>query len=302
MNTEIKKIDDKLEHWYYNNYFFFKDKMTKDDYYRESGLTAIMFSFHFDTLINGLLRNRDINKKILKYLYSELEEDVDYNYGFAYRNYNSYCESFKYPIIKKESDIWINYVNDTYDILRQIYNSILKFSIKLPIDIVVYRGLYLDSDFEWSIIKGFTSTSYNIDTAINIMIKHYENENSEETEIDFDRLLLLKIHLPKGTNIFTTNLCTIYLEHEIVITDEGKLDNSSITTYIVDDTDSEYLYEEFNLVEAKFIKTGEVETPNFDLEQRKSLDWGRINLEGVNLNTITEDEIMEICDKEVSVS
>ena len=119
----------------------------------------------------------------------------------------------------------------------------------------------------------------------------------EEAEIDLDRLLLLKIHLPKGTNIFTTNLCTIYLEHEIVIIDQGKLDNSDITTFIVNDTDSNYLYEEFNLVEATFIKTGEVESPNFDLERTKSLDWGRTNLEEVDLHTITEDEINEICDK-----
>ena len=297
-----------------------------EDYFYNISMTSRMFSYNFDTLLNGLIRHRDINNKILKYieygdLYGKMSESVGEYFSWI-------CKSIKYPLVlrganhsdtlklisqldrepftpdtnfgnlspelyKKFFKIWTNYIDDCYQVLIQLYNNLLLFKIKLPEKMTVYRGLYLDpsNTYDFTKMTGFTSTTYDIFTAIQIMFSNYDNQ--KELKI-LDYCYLLEIELPSGTNFYSTNNCTIQIEHEIILTDEGMLTNRKEHSYQMEEktwfeckNSKGQLYPkgyqnlQFKCIKCKFVASQAPERPDFKNKMIESTKWGQENMEKV---------------------
>ena len=199
---------------------------------KETAFAARKYSYHFDTILNGIMRNRDITNKIYKYFENDyLRRTWDWDDSFtAYPYYGGPCNSLQYPIkyddrLKGNLNQYEYYVTRLFEETISLYNNMKKYSLKLPKELYVYRGIYLEDDKKLDTkMIGFTSTSYDIRMAIYMMMTDYENDGEALYSKNFR---LLKIKLPVNTKYFTTNICTIKEEREIVLTDEGSLINVS---------------------------------------------------------------------------
>ena len=209
----------------------------REEYIRDVTFTARAFSFHFDGLINGLIRDRPIFNKLVKYYsngdyWGKLSE-------CSYPTFREVCESLSYPL-ETVSDVesaespdefeenldehFSSFITNVFVILQKLYTNLFRYSISLDYDIVVYRGIYIDPEESFiftNTLTGFTSTSYGIENAIQIMMTDYDDNTTRVV----DYMLILKIIIPAGTKFFTTNLCTVQIEDEIILVDEGKIDN-----------------------------------------------------------------------------
>lgn len=269
----------------------YKNKFSDEDfehYLYNISITSRMFSYHFDTLLNGIIRHRDINLKLFKYIY----DSDEYDFAESIELFEPICKSLKYPISIRGTEvlsIWENYIKDSYEILEQLYSNLLLFSVKLPEKTTVYRGLYLDpdNDYDFTKMSGFTSTSYDIYTAIHIMISNYDNEDELR---NIDNCCLLEIELPKNTDFYSTNMCTIQNEKEIILTREGMLVDRTEDIYTMKGktwfecldsndkiipTGSSNL--KFKRIKSKFKYTNDIQKPNFKSNIIKSLQWGISN-------------------------
>lgn len=225
----------------------------KDDikFYRYiTALTARQYSYHYDTLLNGLIRKRNIDVLLLKYF---KEGDEWYGSDSAYDEYKKPCDKLKYPVVNRgstEKDQWINYLDDMYGQLNQLYHNLLTYRIQFDTEVTVYRGLYIEptNEYPYTYFTGFTSTAYDIDSALQIMMMDYENPTPQPKHKEY--FVLLEIRVPANTPIYSTNLCTIQVENEIIFTENAQL---------VDTTESEYTFNAW----IPFIEEGIITDANY---------------------------------------
>lgn len=141
-----------------------------------TALTSRQYSYHYDTLLNGIMRNRNIDVLLLKYF-----KEGDEWYGATLRMMNiNLCDKLQYPIVERgsnENDKWINYLDDMYGQLNQLYHNLLTYRIQFDTEVTVYRGLYIEpaNEYPYLDFTGFTSTAYDINSALHIMMMDYAN-------------------------------------------------------------------------------------------------------------------------------
>jgi len=223
----------------------------KDDipFYRYiTALTARQYSFHYDTLLNGLMRNRNIDVLLLKYFN---EGDSWYGSESAYAEYKKPCEKLNYPIVNRganKKEQWKNYLDDIYGQLNQLYHNLILYRIQFDTEVTVYRGVYIEptNEYPYTYFTGFTSTAYNIDSALHIMMSDYVNYEPKNKEY----FVLLEIRVPTNTLIYSTNLCTIQIEDEIIFTENA---------YLTEVTESEHTFDAW----MPFIEEGIITDANY---------------------------------------
>jgi hypothetical protein len=196
--------------------------------------TSREFSYHFDTIINALLRNRPLYEKLVKYFNEGNVTADEWDYSETlYPSFRDTCTAAVYPLgaLNDENpdglpalERFVAFIRGVFEAIRELYDSMINYSVGLQFDVVVFRGMNVDPSNAYTfrnVFTGFTSTTYDLDKAIQIMTSDYETELPRIV----NNLLLIMIYLPAGTKFFTTNLCTIQIEDEIILTDEGTLEN-----------------------------------------------------------------------------
>ena len=170
-------------------YIKYAELLASDTDKHDCLLASRQYSYHYDTLLNWLLRFRPINEKLAKYFKEE-------KYGghaswfssvSGYSPFNEVCKGIRDDRQEgaislrdstSTSEQWTLFVNGMYDRLQYLYESLLKYRITFEEPIVVYRGLYLDpkNEYDFTSLTGFSSTSYSINEAIHIMMSDYEKQ------------------------------------------------------------------------------------------------------------------------------
>jgi hypothetical protein len=143
----------------------------------------------------------------------------------------------KHPLDKDSGkSAWVIFVTGVFLQLEELYTNLLNYRITLTDDIKVYRGVYIEGlvsgspSFDYKNFTGFTSTTYDIDRTFSIL-----EDMARGSDCPFglilDNWVVLEIDVPKGTQVFSTNLCG-FLEEEIIFTENAELINCEETTYM----------------------------------------------------------------------
>jgi|SaaInlStandDraft_6_1057023.scaffolds.fasta_scaffold00865_2 hypothetical protein len=197
-------------------------------------LASRLFTFNFDRLINNRMR------KILN------EDEQDIYIKDMLDCIKDYYNNFKSPWSLFYSEKWISnelrtkcnfvpillkYLNistkeDILILTDFIYLTILNNSVELKEEFVVYRGInvFKDNIYDYTNLNGFTSTSYNKYSASYFIINSLIDKKKTYDDLDENKPNILKIILPKGTLVFTPDICTIQQEEEIIVVSQGKLE------------------------------------------------------------------------------
>jgi len=102
----------------------------------------------------------------------------------------------------------------TFEMHNVFTDKNLSFVLQEPLE--VYRGLKLDKDKEVSFqVRGITSVASELQGALNFAF-------SGIVDGRYDKSVILKITLPKGTRIIPMNICTLQNEYEIIIISQGE--------------------------------------------------------------------------------
>jgi len=275
-------------------------------------LASRLYSYHYDTLLNGLLRFRPINEKLARYFKEEKEGGHAswFSSESGYPQFNEVCKGIREdrvaPISLRDStstsEQWTQFVNGMYDRLQYLYESLLKYRITFEEPIVVYRGLYLEPEnqYDFTSLTGFSSTSYSINEAIHIMMSDYEKQQP----LLMDNFVLLEIKIPPRTPLFSTNLCALQVEDEIVLTEDARVEVEKETTHtfktwidcykitageLMDSEVKTGGIEDMNIARRALVKAGEkitvrmisgqyqkladLKRPNFHKYRKESLRW-----------------------------
>lgn len=191
-------------------------------------ITSRKYSYHYDRILNNLIRGREINLIVYEHFKDSLTGQDNWDYSeSAYKRFKQPCDALTnpltYPDIRGQPEtIWRDYVTSYFNNIRRLHGSMLRYSLKLKKPMRVYRGLKIQEEMpDWiTNASAFTSTSYDIYETIQMSMADYDGTNPYPK---LSELVILAIDLPEGTNVFTTNFCTLQVEHEIILTDEGEL-------------------------------------------------------------------------------
>lgn len=210
-------------------------------------LASRLYAFNFDRVLNSLLRGTDLENRYYDHMLEFLND--------FYENYNNVKQAdvhsdFFNPWRAVFSEDWVNdryryrcstvssiikYLNiktkdDILECVKFMYNTITKSSVVLDRDMYVYRGLIVNNktDYDYMKLKGMNSTSYNFDSACQIFFGNIHRSYRTDDPIVFSKLTedapqILKIKLPRGTKVFTPDICTLQKENEILILSEGDM-------------------------------------------------------------------------------
>ena len=186
------------------------------------------YSYHYDRILNNVIRGREINEIVYQHFNDSVKGYDNWVYSeSAYDRFKEPCGLLRNPLTNPSisgspETVWRDYVNSYFKEVRQLHSSMLRYSLKLKKPMRVYRGLKIQQEMpDWiNQASGFTSTTYDIYESIQMMMADYDGTNPYPELSEF---VILSIDLPAGTNIFTTNFCTIQIEDEIILTDEGEL-------------------------------------------------------------------------------
>ena len=230
--------------------------MTSDDR-RALSQSIYWYSWHYDTYLNAATRNRPYSKPLLitHFLTDDFQGDYhekkfQFNYGVENPNCtiniikNSPGMNFQWERIIPSNIPSINMeqIIDTYiEMIKQninfMFSAFTKNPLKLSQPMSVFRSIVIPKGAFNPMLLGFTSTSTSIDGALKVA-NHIITSGAPAISFTTHELILMKITLPIGTRVIPIDICGLFLEHEILVVSQGKL---NITKQSVDDIIHDYL-------------------------------------------------------------
>jgi hypothetical protein len=213
-----------------------------------------LYAYHFDGYINTIYKETT-------YPYAQLIDrgmfvyDVRNNFffnGIFYDEFDNtrFCnestlENPFYVFNNKKSIKLSELVKTIEKVTFEMHNVFtdknLSFVLQEPIE--VYRGLKLDKDKEVSFqVRGITSVASELQGALNFAF-------SGTVDGRYDKSVILKITLPKGTRIIPMNICTLQNEYEIIIISQGEFVKTKPSLLVYEE-----MWNDFVSLEGDYIK------------------------------------------------
>lgn len=215
--------------------------MTSDDR-RALSQAVYWYSWHYDTYLNAATRNRPYSKSRLltHFLTDEFQgryyaESFKFNYGVENPNCrnNTIKKSpgmgFQWDSVIPPNaqsvdmeQIFKEYIEMIKESIKVMFTSFTKHPLEISQPMTVYRAIVIPNGTFNPTLSGFTSTSILMDSALK-MANHIITSQVPFVSFITHELILMKITLPIGTRVVPSDICGIFIEHEIIVVSQGKL-------------------------------------------------------------------------------